>query len=146
MPAYLTFNDLSTLIRKDFDVIGHGPYPINISTPDAFNFYDFEQVEPRIPGRDRIVRMSFYSSGSDGLPWGWSVRDRDDHGDAYAEIEGLAATLDEALAAVRAVPWTPPVARLLHLLCIAPSPVTCSGGVFTFPNDIRVPVPTTLHA
>jgi len=149
---HLTFADLTTLIREGFDVHTCGPRPINISTPDHYDFYDFERIEPHIPGSDRMVRLTFYGDIDEfdttqvTKPWVWSIIDRDDDGDTYFEYHSVGATLDEALTEIRSVPWTPPVARLLHLLCIAPSPVTCSGGVFTFPNDIRVPVPTTCHA
>jgi hypothetical protein len=145
---HLTFADLTTLIREGFDVHTCGPRPINISTPDHYDFYDFERIEPRIPGSDRMVRLTFYGDIDEfdttqvTKPWVWSIIDRDDDGDTYFEYHSVGATLDEALTDIRAVPWTPPAPRLLELLRATNGEVTCHNGLLTFPNGTSIAIPT----
>ena len=142
---HLTFADLTTLIREGFDVEELGSRPVNLSTPDHYDFYDFERIEPRIPGSDRMVRLTFY--GDIGttpveIPWVWSIIDRDDDGVEYFERSSSAATLDDALTDIRAVPWTPPAPRLLELLRATNGEVTCHNGLLTFPNGTSIAIPT----
>lgn len=140
--CYLTFADLALLVCQQFDVDAHGRRPINVAHPEGNEFvdYDFERLEPHIPGRDRLVRLTFYSrpdEESETRTWHWACFDRNDDGDIYGQAYGSADTLAEALADIRAVPWRPSAERLLELLREATGEVVCRDGLLTFPEGAQ---------
>lgn len=143
---HLTFRDIADLIEHGFDMTSDKDRPINVQTPTHMDFYDFERIEPNVPGSDRMVRLTFYGEQDEVThqQWGWCVIDRDDDGTAYKEQYGSAATFMDALIATRSVAWEPPPSRLIELLRTTSGLVTCIDGTLTFPDGTQVRIPSSL--